>query len=73
MAEKEKKKKDPAPAGEFWKGIQTEFKRINWPDREKMVKHTAMVALVSLILGIIIAAIDVLLQYGVDFVTSLQI
>ncbi|MDR0220476.1 MAG: preprotein translocase subunit SecE [Lachnospiraceae bacterium] len=76
MAENEKKpkktKKD-APLGEFWKGVKIEFQRINWPDRQKMVKHTAMVAVVSLILGIIIAAIDLVLQYGVDFITSLKV
>jgi preprotein translocase subunit SecE len=72
MAEKEKKSA-PSSIGQFWKGVKIEFQRISWPDREKMVKHTAMVGIVSLILGIIIAIIDFLLQYGVDLITSWQI
>jgi preprotein translocase subunit SecE len=70
MADKDKKS---SSASQFWQGVKTEFQRISWPDREKMIKHTAVVAVVSLILGIIIAAIDLLLQYGVDFITSLKV
>lgn len=67
MAEKEK-----APKRSFWKGVKSEFLKITWPDREAMVKQTTMVVVASVALGIIIAILDFFLQFGVDFITSLN-
>jgi len=65
MAENNKKDKPS-----FWKGVKSEFSKITWPDREAMIKQTAMVVFISMVLGIIIASLDFVLQYGVDFVTT---
>lgn len=55
----------------FFKNVQTEFKKISWPDRKTMFKQSVAVAAISLVAGVIIAVIDVAAQYGVDFLTSL--
>ena len=51
----------------WFKGLKAEFKKIIWPDKKTLVKQTVAVITCSVILGIIIAIIDWLLQYGIDF------
>ena len=50
----------------FWNGVKTEFKKITWPDREDLMKQSVAVVGVSVVLGAVIAVIDMLLQYGVN-------
>ena len=50
----------------FFKGVKSEFKRIIWPTKDTLVTETAAVVIVSVILGIIIAAVDVGVKYGFD-------
>ena len=55
----------------FWKGLKSEFKKISWPDRQSTIKQSVVVAIISVVLGIVIAEIDYLAKYGVNFLTSL--
>lgn len=64
MSEKAQKKS-------WFKGLKTEFNKIIWPDRKTLVKHTAAVVSVSVVLGAIIALVDFLAQYGVNILTTL--
>lgn len=50
----------------FLKGVKTEFKKIVWPDKTTLAKQTAAVVSVSVVLGAIIAIIDILVKYGID-------
>ena len=45
----------------WFQGLKAEFKNISWPDR----KITFTV--VSVVLGVIIATLDIVLQYGINF------
>ena len=58
--EKQKKKS-------WFKGLKAEFKKIIWPDKKTLAKQTVAVIVCSVILGAIIAVIDALVQYGIDF------
>ena len=51
----------------WFKGLKAEFKKIIWPDKKTLVKQTAAVITCSVILGAIIAVVDALIQYGIDF------
>ncbi len=53
----------------FFKGVQSEFKKISWPDKTSLLKQSVAVVCVSVVLGVIIAVLDMLLQYGVNFLT----
>jgi preprotein translocase subunit SecE len=64
---------DKAPKRSFWKNVKTEFTKITWPDRDTMVKQTTMVVLVSFVLGVIIAILDLFLQMGVDYITTFRL
>ena len=48
----------------WFKGLQAEFKKIIWPDKKTLARQTTAVVAVSVILGIVIAVVDVILRYG---------
>lgn len=52
--------------------IKAEFKKIVWPDRTSAAKQTVAVVIISIILGLIIAFLDVIFRYGVDFLVNLK-
>ena len=51
----------------WYQGLQSEFKKISWPDRDTLTRETATVTVVAVVLGIIIATLDMILQYGINF------
>ncbi len=55
----------------FFKGLKSEFKKISWPDRQSTLKQSVAVVVISVVVGIIIAVLDFVFQYGVNFLTSL--
>lgn len=57
-----------APKKSFWKGLQTEYNKITWADKNTVIKQTGAVVTVSIILGLIIAAMDLLIVTGLHFV-----
>lgn len=60
-------KKDKSPMKSWWDGLKSEFHKIVWPDKKDLTKQTGVVIAVSVILGAIIAVLDVIMQYGIDF------
>lgn len=50
----------------FFKGVKSEFKKIIWPTKENLAKETIQVVVVSVILGVLIAIIDVGVKFGFD-------
>ena len=69
MADSTKKEKSAKPS--FFKGVKAEFKKISWPDKESLLKQSVAVVCISVVLGVLIAILDFLMQYGVDFLVSL--
>lgn len=65
--------KSEAKKESFWKGVKTEFKKIAWPDRKETVKQSVAVICVSVVLGLIITFLDTLIQFGINFLTSIGI
>ena len=51
----------------WFKGLKAEFKKIIWPDKKTLAKQTVAVIACSVLLGAIIAVVDALVQYGIDF------
>jgi len=51
----------------WYNGLQSEFKKISWPDRDTLTRETATVTVVAIVLGVIIATLDMILQYGINF------
>ena len=65
MAEKAKTQKKS-----WFKGLQAEFKKVVWPDKKTLARQTTAVVAVSVVLGAVIAVIDVILRYGIDFLVK---
>ena len=55
----------------FFKGVKTEFKKITWPDKKSTLKQSIAVVAISVVLGVIIALLDYVIKYGVNFLTSI--
>ena len=53
----------------FFEGVKAEFKKVIWLDKMEIVKQTITVSVVSIVLGLLIALIDTIVQYGVNFLT----
>lgn len=67
MADNTLEKKAVSP--DFFKGVSVEFKKVSWPNRKTLVKQTTAVVAVSVALGVIIALLDMAIQYGLSFIT----
>ena len=52
-------------------GLNAEFRKIIWPTKENVAKETTAVVITSIILGLIIAILDFIIQYGVNFLVGL--
>ena len=63
-------KSQQTPKKHWFKGLNAEFKKIIWPDKKTLAKETVAVTVCSLLLGVIIAIIDALLQYGINFIVK---
>ena len=56
----------------FLAGLSAEFKKIIWPDNKSLARQTAAVVAVSVVMGLVIALLDFVIQYGVDFLVGLS-
>ncbi len=65
-----KKQKDAKKEKSFFKGLQTEFKKIIWPDKESLWRQTTVVLIISIIMCGFIRLIDILVQFGVEFIVK---
>ncbi|MEE1229055.1 MAG: preprotein translocase subunit SecE [Lachnospiraceae bacterium] len=54
----------------WFEGLEIEWKKITWPDKDTLVRETITVTVVSVVLGIIIALVDMVLQYGINFLVK---
>ena len=59
---------EKAPKKSWFKGLKAEFKKIIWPDKDSLVKQSAAVVVITIILGAVIALLDTVIKYGVDFI-----
>lgn len=62
---------EKAPKTSWFTGLKAEFDKIIWPDKKSLGRQTAAVVAVSIILGLIIAVLDVIIKYGVDILVNL--
>jgi preprotein translocase subunit SecE len=67
MGDSAEKKAKPG----FFKGVKVEFKKIIWPDSQATLKQSIAVVAISVVVGVVIALIDYVAKYGVNFITSI--
>ena len=59
---------EKAPKTDFIKGLKAEFSKIIWPDKETLTKQSVVVIAATVILGIVIAALDLIIKFGLNIV-----
>mgnify|MGYP000882720139 FL=1 len=52
----------------WFKGLKSEYKKIVWPDKEALTKQSIAVVIVTVILGLIISALDALIELGIGVI-----
>ncbi len=62
---------EKAPKTSWFTGLKAEFNKIIWPDKKSLTRQTAAVVAVSVILGLVIAVLDLVIKYGVDILVNL--
>ena len=71
MGQTEKAAKQPKQS--WFSGLKSEFGKIAWPEKKTVVRQTIAVIAVSVLLGLLIAVIDWVVQYGVNFLVGLSL
>ena len=64
---------EKAPKTSWFTGLMAEFSKIAWPERKSVGRQTVAVIAVSVVLGLIIALMDWVIQYGVNFLVGLSL
>ena len=58
-------------SGSWFKGLKAEYKKVIWPGKDDVIRQTIAVVVVSFVVGVVIAVLDMGLQYGIDFIINL--
>lgn len=59
---------EKAPKKSWFKGLKQEFKKIIWPDKESLAKQSAAVIGITVVLGIVIALVDLCVEFGIKLI-----
>ncbi|MBE5968184.1 MAG: preprotein translocase subunit SecE [Lachnospiraceae bacterium] len=59
---------EKTPKKSWFKGLKAEYKKIVWPDKESLTKQSVAVVIVTVILGVIISALDALIELGIGVI-----
>lgn len=55
----------------FFKGVKAEYKKIQWPDKDTLIKESVAVVSISVVAAALIALFDTVIQYGINFISTL--
>lgn len=53
---------------DFFKGVRSELKKVNWPNRADMIKYTSVVFIMCAMSTLFIWLVDSIFQYGLKLV-----
>lgn len=73
MADRKDNKKNDSKAkagkkANFFLDLKAELKRVNWPDKQKLIRSTAAVLVVSIAFALLIWVVDSLVYGGLNLV-----
>mgnify|MGYP003426475871 CR=1 FL=1 len=54
----------------WFQGLQSEFKKIVWPDRKTLTKQTIAVVVASAILAVLVSVMDAVILEGVNLLVK---
>ena len=53
---------------DFFKGLKTEYNKIIFPTRQDIIKETTATIVVSILVGALIAVLDLIMKTGLGFI-----
>ncbi len=65
---KNEKTSSPSLKRSWFQELKAEFAKITWPTKNALAKKSVLALIVSIVLGLIIAGVDWVLKYGLDFI-----
>ena len=69
MGDAANEKAPKTPVVKSWfKGLKSEFKKIIWPDKKSLGKQTVAVVIITAVLSVIIALLDLVIKFGIDVI-----
>lgn len=71
MGEATNKDAQQAPKKSKFKALKTEFKKIIWPNKSDVTKQSVAVIVITTILAVIIALVDVVIKTGLDKILNI--
>lgn len=60
--------KNQGGIGAFFQSVKKEFKKITWPKKERIISETIAVLCISVVLGVVIAAMDFVFYSGLGLI-----
>lgn len=55
----------------FFKGVKAEYKKVSWPDKDTLIRESVAVVSISVVAAALIALFDTVIQYGINFISTL--
>ncbi len=65
---KNEKTSSPSLKRSWFQELKLEFAKITWPTKNALAKKSTVALVVSIILGLIIAGVDMLIRAGLHFI-----
>ena len=65
---KNEKTSSPSLKRSWFQELKLEFAKITWPTKNALAKKSTVTLVVSIILGLIIAGVDMLIRAGLHFI-----
>ncbi len=65
---KNNKTSSPSLKRSWFQELKAEFAKITWPTKNALAKKSTVALVVSIVVGLLIAGIDLLLKYGLSFI-----
>ncbi|KAB3529488.1 preprotein translocase subunit SecE [Alkaliphilus pronyensis] len=61
-------KENTRSLGKFLKGVKSELKKVNWPNRKELTNHTSVVIAASLAATAILWVLDAAFGFGLNLI-----
>ncbi len=65
---KDNKTSSPSLKRSWFQELKAEFAKITWPTKSALVKKSTVALIVSIVVGLLIAGIDMVLKFGLSFI-----
>ncbi|GAB6085512.1 preprotein translocase subunit SecE [Alkaliphilus crotonatoxidans] len=55
-------------AGKYFKGVRSELKKVNWPNRKELINHTSVVVVTCAMMIALLWVLDTTFGFGLNLI-----